>query len=135
MKLHMAWCWLQPTIRYFHLTRLTKDSYQKTEKKIVKSKKKRTKREADSRYVEGVIDVEWERNGERKKKKKSCSGRKREKKKKLGFFVNIYYIWTIKNLEAFSNFGALSHCLNGLKVGSVLSICVYAQINSYVRIM
>ena len=44
-------------------------SYQKVEKKIVKRKKKRTEREADSRYIEGVLDVEWERIGEREKKK------------------------------------------------------------------
>ena len=36
----------------------------------MKRKKKRTKREVDSQYVEGVLDVEWERIGERKKKKK-----------------------------------------------------------------
>jgi hypothetical protein len=35
-----------------------KSSYQKAEKKIVKRKNKRIEREADSRYVEGVIDVE-----------------------------------------------------------------------------
>ena len=71
IKLHMVWCWPQSTIRYFHLTRLTKSSYQKAEKKIVKRKKKRIEREANSRYVKGVIDVEWERNGEREKKKKA----------------------------------------------------------------
>ena len=112
--MHVAWCWPQPTIRYFHLTRLTKDSYQKTEKMIVKSKKKRTKREADSRYVEGVIDVEWERNGEwKREKKKSCSGKKK-RKKKLSFFINIYYIWTIKNLGLFQ-FGGLKPLLKWLK--------------------
>ena len=89
MKLHVAWCWPQPTIRYFHLTRLTKSSYQKAEKKIVKRKKKKTEKEAESRYVEGVIDVKWERNGER------------EREKKLSFFINIYYIWSIKNLGPF----------------------------------
>jgi hypothetical protein len=35
-----------------------KSSYQKAEKRIVKRKKKKIEREADSRYVEGVIDVE-----------------------------------------------------------------------------
>jgi hypothetical protein len=35
-----------------------KSSCQKAEKKIVKRKKKRIEREADSQYVEGVIDVE-----------------------------------------------------------------------------
>ena len=33
--------WAQPTIRYFHLIRLTKSSYQKAEKKIVKRKKEK----------------------------------------------------------------------------------------------
>ena len=36
----MAWCWPQPTIRYFYLAWLTNSSYQKAEKKIVKKKKK-----------------------------------------------------------------------------------------------
>ena len=49
---------------------------------------KRIEREADSRYVEGVIDVEWERNGEREREK-SCTGKKK-RKKKLGFFLLIY---------------------------------------------
>ena len=81
MKLHVAWCWTQPTIRYFHLARLTKSSYQKAEKKIVKRKNKRIEREVDSWYVEGVIDMEWERNGERKReRKKKVRERKREKK-------------------------------------------------------
>jgi hypothetical protein len=35
-----------------------KSSYKKAGKKIVKRKKKRIEKEADSRYVEGVIDVE-----------------------------------------------------------------------------
>jgi hypothetical protein len=36
-----------------------KSSYQKAEKKkIVKRKNKRTERDADSQYVEGVLDVE-----------------------------------------------------------------------------
>ena len=103
----------QPTIRYFHLARLMMSSYQKAEKKIVKWKNKRIEREADSRYVEGVINVEWERNGEREKKK-GCLGKKK-RKKKLGIFINIYYIWTIKNL------GASSYCLNGLKAGPALN--------------
>ena len=41
---------------------------------------KRIEREADSRYVEGVIDVEWERNGERERERKVVRERKREKK-------------------------------------------------------
>ena len=69
MKLHVAWCWTQPTIRYFHLAQLTESSYQKAEKKkIVKRKNKRTERDADLRYVEGVLDVEWEKVGESEKK-------------------------------------------------------------------
>ena len=102
MKLHVAWCWPQPTIKYFHLARFTK-LLQKNWKEECEEKKKRIEREADSQYVEGVIDVEWERNGEREKK--SCSGKKKEKKKILVFifyFFNIYYIWIIKNLGAFS---------------------------------
>ena len=98
MKLHVAWYQPQPTIRYFHLTWFTKSFYQKAEKKIVKRKKKKTERKVDSRYVEGVIDVEWERNGERDREKSSG---KKKKKKKLSFFINIYYIWTIKNLRTF----------------------------------
>ncbi len=42
-------------------------------------------------------EKETERERERKKKVRE---RKREKKK-LGFFINIYYIWTIKNLGIF----------------------------------
>jgi hypothetical protein len=65
-------------------------------------KKKRTEREVDSWYVEGVIDVEWERNGERERER-VVQERKREKKR--SFFINIYYIWTIKNLEPFLIWG------------------------------
>ena len=57
-----------------------KSSYQKAEKKIVKRKKKKIEKEAYSRYVEGVIDVEEERNVKREKKK-SCLGKKKRKKK------------------------------------------------------
>ena len=78
-----------------------KGSYQKAEKKIVKRKNKRIEREADSWYVEGVIDMEWERNGEREIKKK-LFGKEKERKKKLGIFINIYYIWIIKNLRPFT---------------------------------
>ena len=85
MKLHVAWCWPQPTIRYFYLTWLTNSFYQKVEKKIVKRKKKRTEREANSRYVKGVIDVKWERNGEREREsereREKLFGKEKEKKK------------------------------------------------------
>ena len=47
---------------------------------------KRIEREADSRYVEGVIDVEWERNGEREREREKLYGKEKEKKKIRFFF-------------------------------------------------
>ena len=47
----------------------------------MKRKKKKTEREVDSWYVEGIIDVEWERNGEREREKKKRAVRKIKIKK------------------------------------------------------
>jgi hypothetical protein len=58
---------------------------------VKRKKRKELKVKHDSRYVEGVIDVERER--EKKKKKKAVHERKREKKNFIIiFFISIYYI-------------------------------------------
>jgi hypothetical protein len=52
----------------------------------------------------------------REKKKKKLFGKEKDKNKikKLGFFINIYYIWTIKNWGLFQ-FGGLKPLLKWLK--------------------
>ena len=86
MKLHVAWCLPQSTIRYFHLARLTELLQKSWKEDCEEKKKKKIEKEANSQYVKGVIDVKWERNGEREKKKRVVRERKREKKKINHFF-------------------------------------------------
>ena len=51
----------------------------------MKRKKKKIEREADSRYVERVRDVEWERNAERERKKELFW--KEKEKKKIYIYI------------------------------------------------